>query len=142
MNILKSLFLILVSGITLGCQVNENEKFDSILNSQDIFIQKNTYGGLIGYQSNYFHLKQGQYEPLLIINEGTDYQTFIRMENKNELFKSFLKVAYQTNTPNKEMHTTCIGGYDSEYIIVAGYTSLKLKPDRACDSIFNLIIHP
>jgi len=121
--------------------MTDEEKLDKILNSEELSIQQNTYGGLAGYSEQEFHLKIGEYETLLIVDEGTDYQTFVQMEEKKELLKSFILEAYKTNNPDKKMSNSCLTGIDSEYILKSGLTTLKLRPDEKCDSIFGQIIY-
>lgn len=124
-----------------SCSKTDEQKLETILNSDELTIQQNTYGGIAGYSEQIFKLKKGEYELLLIIDEGTDYQTFVRMDEKKELLKSFIRDAYENNNPNKEMSNSCVTGIDSEYILKSGLTTLKLRPDEKCDSIFNLIVY-
>ena len=141
MKTVKLLFFIFGILIFSSCSKTDEEKLNTILNSEELTIQQNTYGGIAGYSEQIFNLKKGQYESLLIIDEGTDYQTFVRMDEKKELLKSFIRNAYESNTPNKEMSNSCVTGIDSEYILKSGWTTLKLRPNAKCDSIFNLIVY-
>lgn len=127
--------------LVTSCHKIDNAKLDQMLNSDELYIQKNTYGGIAGYYEQHFHLKKGDYEALLIIDEGTDYQTFIRMEKKKELLRMFLREAFASNDPNKSMSNSCVTGVDHEYIIKNNWTSLILRPNEKSDSIFNLILH-
>ena len=126
---------------TISCSKTDNEKMERILDADEFYIQKNTYGGLAGYHEQHFHWKKGEYETLIIIDEGTDYQTFVRMEGKEDLLKAFLKEAVATNVPRKSMSNSCVTGIDSEYIIRNGLTKLRLKPSSESDSIFSLIVY-
>ncbi|WMI68240.1 hypothetical protein [Mangrovimonas sp. YM274] len=121
--------------------MTDQEKLDKILSSEELTIQRNIYGGIAGYYEQKFNLIEGDYEKLIIIEKGTDYQTFVRMEKKMDLLKSFIANAYKTNNPDKKMSNSCITGIDSEYIIKSGFTTLKLRPDQDSDSIFELIIY-
>jgi len=141
MKTLNILFYLIGILIFSSCTLSDEEKLDKILNSEELTIQQNTYGGIAGYYEQVFNLKKGEYESLLIIDEGTDYQTFVRMDEKKELLKSFIKDAYESNNPNKEMSNSCVTGIDSEYILKSGWTTLKVRPDKKCDSIFNLIVY-
>ncbi len=120
--------------------MKDEEKLDKILNSEELTIQQNTFGGITGYYEQIFHLKKGEYESLLLIDEGTDYQTFVRIQEKKELLKLFIRKAYESNNPDKKMSNSCLTGINSEYIIRSGWTTLTLRPDEKCDSIFSLIV--
>jgi len=137
----KTLFFFLVILSLYSCSMTDKEKLDKILNSEELFIQWNVYGGYAGYSEQEFHLKNGEYEKLLIIDEGTDYQTFVQMEEKKELLKLFILEAYKTNIPEKKMSNSCVTGIDSEYVFKSGLTNLKLRPNGKCDSIFSLIVY-
>jgi len=141
MKTVKLFFWIMAILVISSCSKTDEEKLDTILNSDEITIQRNTYGGIAGYSEQIFNLKKGEYESLLIIDIGTDYQTFVRMDEKKELLKSFIRDAYESHNPNKEMSNSCVTGIDSEYILKSGWTTLKLRPDEKCDSIFNLIVY-
>ena len=77
---------------------------------------------------------------MLIKNEGTDYQTFVQIDNERKLLKEFIIEAYKSNNPEKEMSNSCIGGVDTEYLLKSGLTSMKFRPNEKCDSIFHLIL--
>jgi hypothetical protein len=141
MKTIRTFFFVIGILSLSSCSMTNDEKLDKILNSEEIFIQQNTYGGIAGYYEQEFHLKKGEYETLLILDEGTDYQTFIRMEDKKGILKSFINEAYKTDKPNRKMSNSCMTGIDSEYILKSGLTTLKLRPDEKCDSIFGLIIY-
>jgi hypothetical protein len=141
MKTVKLLFFIIGILILSSCSRADEEKLYKILNSQDLTIQQNIYGGIAGYSEQTFSMKKGEYETLLIIDQGTDYQTFVRMDEKKELLKSFIKKAYETNNPNKEMSNSCFTGIDSEYILKSGFVTLTFRPNKKCDSIFNLIVY-
>jgi hypothetical protein len=121
--------------------MTNKEKFEKILNAEELYIQENIYGGIIGYGEREFHLKKGKHETLMILELGTDYQTFVRMEDKKELFKSFIKEAYKSHVPEKKMSSSCMTGVDFEYIFKSGNTKLTLRPDEKTHSIFNQIIY-
>lgn len=121
--------------------MTDKEKLEEVLNSEELTIQKNTYGGIAGYYEQNFHFKKGEYESLLIIDEGTDYQTFVQMNQKRDLLILFINEAYKANNPNKKMSNSCMTGVDSEYLINSNGTMLTFTPDEKCDSIFNLIIY-
>jgi len=127
--------------MTISCNKTDSAKIDRILNADEFYVQQNTYGGIAGYREQHFHVKKGEYETLMIIDEGTDYQTFVRMEGKGDLLKAFLNEAIATNDPKKTMSNSCVTGIDSEYIIKNGLTTLTLRPSTKSDSIFNLIVY-
>lgn len=141
MKTVNILFYLIGISFFSSCMMTDQEKLDKILKSDELVIQQNTYGGIAGYSEQMFHLKKGEYDTLMIINEDTDYQTFIQMNKKKELLKLFIKEAYNTNKPNNEMSNSCMTGIDLEYILKNGFTTLTLRPDEKCDSIFNLIIY-
>ena len=141
MRAISILYIILVMIGFMGCNMSDEEKLKKILNSDDMYIQLNISGGIGGYSVQKFHLKKGEIESLLIINEGTDYQTFVRMEDRENLLKLFIQEAVRTNKPDREMSNSCVTGVDSEYILKSGFTVLKLRPDKRCDSIFELLIN-
>ena len=138
LNFAKYLILIL---LLASCSMTDEEKLDKILRSEELTIQQNTYGGIAGYYEQEFNLIKSDYEPLIIIDKGTDYQTFVRMEEKMDLLKTFITTTYQTNNPDRKMSNSCMTGLDSEYIFKSGFTTLKLRPDKESDSIFGLIIY-
>jgi hypothetical protein len=127
--------------IFTSCNKLEEEKFNQILNSDNLEIQVNGYGGIAGYFEQKLYLKKNEFESLIIIDKGTDYQTFVRVDNDRKLLKEFITEAYKTNEPDKKYISSCIGGIDYEYILQSGFTKLKLKPNRKCDSIFGLIMN-
>lgn len=137
---MKRIWFLLALVVTISCSMTDEEKIARILSSDELYIQQNTYGGLAGYHEQYFHIKQSEYEGLMIIDEGTDYQTFVRMDEKRELLKAFLKEAVESTDSEKTMSNSCVTGIDSEYIIKSGLTKLTLRPNAKCDSIFNLIV--
>ncbi|CAL2082890.1 conserved hypothetical protein [Tenacibaculum dicentrarchi] len=134
------LYLTLIIFIFASCNKSEEEKFNQILNSENLEIQINGYGGIAGYFEQKLYLKKNEFESLIIIDKGTDYQTFVRIDNERKLLKEFIVEAYKTNEPDKKHISSCIGGIDYEYILKSGLTKLKLKPSRKCDSIFDLIL--
>ncbi len=140
MNTIKILLLLLSFSILISCKLTEKEKFEKILKSKELFIQQNIYGGYVGYAERKFHVKEGENETLMIIEPGTDNQTFIQIEEKKELLKSFIKEAFKTNNPDKKMSNSCFIGVDFEYIFKSGNITLKLRPDNKTHSIFNQII--
>lgn len=112
-----------------------------ILNAEDLKIYVNTYGGIGGYGEQEYHLKKETYEDLLIADEGTDYQTYIPMDdNKKELLKKSIMVAYETNNPAKELSSSCVTGIDHSYIFESGFTKLEVLPGKRADSIFQLVL--
>ncbi|MBL3659004.1 hypothetical protein [Fulvivirga sediminis] len=124
-----------------ACVVPNEKRLDKIINAQELRIQLNTYGGFAGYSEQNYHLKKSDYENLLIIDEGTDYQTFIRMdEEKKQLLKQFLEEAYKSNDPDKEMSNSCMTGIDTEYIVRSGLTKLRLVPNEKSDSLFWMMV--
>lgn len=141
MKKIKTLTYFLVILAFSNCSMTDEEKLNKILDSEELTIQLNTFGGIVGYHEQIFRLKKGEHESLMLINEGTDYQTFVRMEEKKELLKSFILEAYQSNNPNRQMSNSCLTGIDSEYIIKSGWTSLTFRPNEKCDSIFGLIVY-
>ena len=141
MKTIKILFFLFGILTFSSCSMTDEEKLDEILNSEELTIQQNTFGGIAGYYEQTFHLKKGEYESLLLIDEGTDYQTFVRMDEKKELLKLFIREAYESNNPNKKMSNSCLTGIDSEYILKSGWTTVTLRPDEKCDSIFSLIVY-
>jgi hypothetical protein len=124
-----------------SCSISDAEKLDKILNAEELLIQQKNYGGVAGYYERTFCLKKTETETLMIVDKGSDYQTFVRMDEKKELLKLFIHKAYESNNPNKEMSNSCLTGIDTEYILRSGFTVLTLRPDASCDSIFNLIIY-
>lgn len=141
MKKIKLFFYIIGILIFSSCSMTDEEKLAEIISSEELIIQQNIYGGIAGYYEQEFNLIKGEYEPLLIIDKGTDYQTFVRMKNKMDLLKSFINTAYETNNPDRKMSNSCMTGVNSEYIFKSGFTSLKLRPNEECDSIFGLIIY-
>jgi len=124
-----------------SCSKSEEEKFNQILNSDNLEIQINGYGGIAGYFEQKLYLKKNDIESLIIIDKGTDYQTFVRVDDDRKLLKEFITEAYKTNVPEKKYISSCIGGIDYEYILKSGFNKLELKPSRKCDSIFGLIMN-
>ncbi|PXY01480.1 hypothetical protein DF185_08325 [Marinifilum breve] len=141
MKAIKILLILLSFSFLTSCELTEEEKLQKILTCENLFIQQNIYGGIVGYGERKFHLKEGKHETLLIIEPGTDYQTFIRMEGKKKLLKLFIKEAFKTNNPGKKMSNSCLTGVDFEYIFKSGNTTLTLRPDERTNSIFNQIIY-
>jgi len=133
-------FLFVIFTMIMSCNMTDNEKIERILNADELYIQQNTYGGIGGYYEELFHLKKGGCGRHMVIDLGIDSQTFICMEEKEELLKEFLKEAAATNDPQKTMSNSCFG-IDSEYIIKNGWTTLTLRPSEKSDSIFSLIVY-
>jgi len=123
-----------------SCNISEEKKFNQILNSENLEIQINGYGGIAGYFEQKLYLKKNEFESLIIIDKGTDYQTFVRIDDDRKLLKEFITEAFNTNEPDKKYISSCIGGINYEYILKSGFTKLKLKPSQKCDSIFGLIM--
>ena len=46
--------------------MKDEEKLDKILNSEELTIQQNTFGGITGYYEQIFHLKKGEYEKNIV----------------------------------------------------------------------------
>ncbi|MFY0675260.1 MAG: hypothetical protein JXQ87_17830 [Bacteroidia bacterium] len=141
MKVNKLLFFIFGICIFSSCGKTDQEKLDKILKSEELTIQQNTFGGIAGYSEQVFNLKNGEYESLLIIDKGTDYQTFVRMDEKEELLKTFIIKAYESSNLDKEMSNSCVTGIDTEYILKSGLTTLVLRPNKKCDSLFNAIVY-
>ena len=68
----KTFFFFLGILSLYSCSMTDKENLDKILYSEALYIQWNVYGGYAGYSEQEFHLKYGEYEKLLIIDEGTD----------------------------------------------------------------------
>lgn len=137
----RTIYVLSILFMTISCNKTDNAKIEGILDAEDVYIQQNTYGGMAGYHEQHFHLKKGEFETLMIINEGTDYQNFVRMEGKEDLLKAFLEEAVATDDPGKSMSNSCVTGMDSEYIIKNGLTTVTLRPGTKSDSIFDLILY-
>ncbi len=141
MNKINSIcYLILLILVVVSCNKSGDEKLDKILNSENLEIQINGYGGIAGYFETKLYLKKTKFESIIIIDKDTNYQTFIRIEDNRKLLKEFISECYKTNEPNKEIISSCIGGIDYEYIFKSGFTKLKLNPNRKCDSLFSYIL--
>lgn len=140
-NLLASALALILMMTT--CYQTDNERaLNAILNAEELTIQLNSYGGLVGYHEQHFHLKKGEYETLLVIDEGTDYQTFTRIDDEEKaLLKQFVAEAYKSNNPNKKMSNSCVTGIDSEYIIESGLARLRLVPNERYDSLFWMIVN-
>lgn len=141
MNITKVTFLLICISYLSSCKTTNKEKLKKIISSNEVIFQENAYGGIAGYSERKFHFKRSESETLLIIDTGTDYQTFIPMDNKKELFISFIKEAYKTNNPGKKLSNSCMTGVDFEYIFKCSCTTLKLRPDLKASSILHQLIH-
>ncbi|ARV15372.1 hypothetical protein BTO07_09565 [Polaribacter sp. SA4-12] len=111
-----------------------------ILNSENIEIQVNVYGGLPGYSEYNLFVKKNDFESLIIIDKGTDYQTFVTIRDDRKLLNEFFMKSVETNNPEKQYRSSCIGPNNYEYIFKSGMTKLKVKPSRECDSIFSIIM--
>lgn len=134
------LFLTIIFLCSVSCSMSDADKYKKILNAEELYIQRNFYGGFLGYGEEEYHIKKVEFETLLFKNEGRDYQTFVRMKDKKALLKTFIKKAYNTNIPDRPMSNSCMAGVDYEYILKSGFTTLKLRPEKECDSLFYLLL--
>ncbi|MFL5730623.1 MAG: hypothetical protein ACJ75J_14140 [Cytophagaceae bacterium] len=126
-----------------ACAKTDKEKLDIFLTSEEYMIRRNTYGGIAGYYEEEFILKYGNHGDLLMLEgEGTDYQSFVRVdEAKKKLLNKFIVESYKVNDTKKELSSSCLTGLDHEYIFKRGFTELRLIPDHKCDSLFEIILY-
>ena len=141
MNKVKNiLILIIVALVFASCNKTDEEKLNVILNSENIEIQVIGYGGLAGRFEYNLYVKKNDFESLIIIEKGTDYQTFVTIRDDRKLLNEFFTKSVETNNPEKQFSPSCIGPNDYEYIFKSGLTKLKVKPSTECDSIFSIIM--
>jgi hypothetical protein len=124
-----------------SCSLTDKEKLDKILASEELYIQLNIYGGFGGYSEQKYFLKKDNNQMFLISNYETEDQIYTQLNGRESLLKSFILESYNTNMEEREMSSSCMTGFDTEYIFRTGYTTLKLRPEKKCDSIFNLILN-
>ena len=129
MRLIRIFVLIVLSACS---SLTEQEKLERLLASDQLKIQRNFYGGLAGYGEEVFYLE--------LIENMNEYKIGpVSRRSESELVRSFINDAYATSDKEKVMSESCLG-IDREYILSTGSTSLTVRPDEKCDSIFELII--
>ncbi|MFK8046401.1 MAG: hypothetical protein AB8B72_12970 [Crocinitomicaceae bacterium] len=124
----------------MGCKTDK-EKLNTLINSSELYIQQNTYGGLFGYSEILHHIYISENELVLVVNEGMESkQRVIITPNKKSQLDLFIRSSFISNEPEKKMSNSCMG-LDQEYVISSGFTKLTFRPDYKCDSIFNEIVY-
>lgn len=110
------------------------------MNSDNLEIHEIRYGGITGSYIIEYIVNKNDYESLIITGKGSDYQTYIPINDDRQLLYRFINRSFKTHDPYKKMIASCMSSSGSEYILKSGKISLRLKPDRKCDSIFQLLL--
>lgn len=116
------------------------EKLDRILKSDDIHVKYKWYGGYVGYSEGNYHFMLHKYDTLVIKEEGTDYQTFERLnKTKMDLLKQSLTNSFNAHNPEMEMSGSC-SNFSQEIYVRSGLTIINIKPERT-DTVFGTVVN-
>ncbi len=116
-------------------------KLMKVLKSDDFHIKRVIYGGIGGRgESNYHYISQ-KYDTLLIMDEGTNYQEFVKLtsEKRNKL-KQYLIESFKSHDPNNVLMGSCMN-FETEIQLRSGFNLIYLKPiNDDFDSLFYHVI--
>ena len=138
----KFLILILLfSPLLFSCkELSKQEKFEIIISSDEYYIREHYFGGIAGRIVSMYKVKTGEY-PMMIREEGTDYQTYIDLERSNKiiaLMDTFLITVIRSDDPDKHVYGGCMF-HDAKYDFINSRYSIELKPElksvRAFDKL-------
>lgn len=133
-------FICLLFPLLFSCkELSKQEKFQEIITSDQYHIRLHHYGGITGYSTKLYKVQTGKY-PILIQDEGTKYQTYIRLSNtRHALMDTFLTHSISSHNPNKIMRGGCMF-MDQKYDFINGKYSIQLKPNHIAVDAFNELI--
>lgn len=115
-------------------------KLNRILKSDNIHVRYEMYGGYAGYSESSFHFIKEKYDSLVILEEGTKFQTYKEMDTKKfKLLETSLKTSLKNHDPDLELHGDC-SHFSHEVYVRGGLTIIRIKPTNS-DTIFWKLTH-
>jgi hypothetical protein len=137
MKLSRNIVLIITIFSLYSCSSKE-KKVEKLKESNEIEIHEISFGGIAGGSESDYLLIRNDNERYILCYVGEEYETKIPFTlEKDSIFNEFLDYSLDSDNPDREHVSGCIGPTDRIYEFTTGWTSLTLSPDYDAHELFD-----